>query len=126
MAEKLQMNDGLGLPYSLEAEQSVLGAVLVEPDKINDIADMLKPEFFYLPEHQAIYGVMLQKMMENDRIDFVTTLEALKSDGFFSGEDGKSYLLKLANTVPFLSNLPNYAKIVREKYEARCLIRAAR
>ena len=60
MADKTtQVNDGLGLPYSLEAEQSVLGAVLVEPDQINHIADVLKPEYFYLPEHQAIFAVML-------------------------------------------------------------------
>ena len=52
-------------PQSLEAEQSVLGAVLVDPDKISELADKLKTEFFYLPEHQAIYGAMLQKMMEN-------------------------------------------------------------
>ncbi len=121
-----QVNDGLGLPYSLEAEQSVLGAVLVEPDSINELGDKLKPEYFCLPEHQAIFRVMLQKMLENERIDFVTVLEALKAERFFSNEDGKAYLLKLANTVPFLSNLKQYAKIVREKYEARCLIKAAR
>ena len=84
MADKTtQLNDGLGLPYSLEAEQSVLGAVLVDPDQINQVADLLKPEFFYLPEHQAIFSVMLQKMMGNERIDFVTVLESLKSNGFF-------------------------------------------
>ncbi len=121
-----QVNDGLGLPYSLEAEQSVLGAVLVEPDSINLLADKVRTEFFYLPEHQAIYRVMLQKMLENQRIDFVTVLESLKAERYFSTEDGKAYLLKLANTVPYLSNLENYAKIVRDKYEARCLIKAAR
>ena len=127
MADKTtQMNDGLGVPYSLEAEQSVIGAVLVDPEQINQIADVLKPEHFYLPEHQSIFSVMLQKMMRNERIDFVTVLEALKAEGFFSSEDGKAYLLKLANGVPFISNLPNYAKIVREKFEARCLIKAAR
>ena len=121
-----QVNDGLGLPYSLEAEQSVLGAILVEPDKINELADTLKVEHFYLPEHRSIFAVMMAKMIRNERIDFVTVLESLKSEGFFSSEDGKSYLLKLANTVPFISNLPNYAKIVRERYEARCLIKASR
>ena len=124
--ERQQAADGLGLPYSLEAEQSVLGAVLVEPKSIDELADKLRPEEFYLPEHQAIYRAMLQKMMENKKIDFVTILEALKSDGYFSTEDGKSYLMKLANTVPFLANLSNYAAIVRQKYEARRLIQAAR
>ncbi len=128
MADKVkqQESDGLGLPYSLEAEQSVLGAVLVEPECINELADKLRAEEFYLPEHQAIYQAMVQKMVENKKIDFVTILEALKSDGYFSTEDGKAYLLKLANTVPFLANLSNYAAIVRQKYEARRLIKAAR
>ena len=94
-------NDGLGLPYSLEAEQSVLGAVLVEPESIMQIADKLVPEHFYLPEHQSVYTVMLEKLRNNQRIDFVTVLESLKSEGFFSSEEGKAYLLKLANTVPF-------------------------
>lgn len=123
--EELNANDGLGLPYSLEAEQAVLGAVLVDPDSINAVADKVSAEEFYLPEHQAIFRVMMQKMIENRRIDFVTVLESLKSEGYFSTEEGKAYLLKLANTVPFLANLENYAAIVREKYEARCLIKAA-
>ncbi len=127
MADRTQqVNDGLGLPYSLEAEQSVLGAVLVEPDCINIVGDKLRPEFFYLPEHQAIFRVMVQKMIQNERIDFVTVLESLKSERYFAGEEGKAYLLKLANVVPYISNLENYAAIVRDKYEARCLIKAAR
>ena len=105
--------DGLGLPYSLEAEQAVLGAVLVEPQCMNDVADALRTEHFYLPEHQAIFRVMSDKMNENRTIDFVTVLESLKSEGFFAGEEGKAYLLKLAQTVPFIPNLPNYIKIVR-------------
>ncbi len=127
MAEDtLHVGDGLGLPYSLEAEQAVLGAVLVEPHCINDVADALRAEHFYLPEHQSIYRVMCDKMNENRTIDFVTVLEALKSQGFFAGEEGKAYLLKLAQTVPFIPNLKNYIKIVREKFDARQLIVASR
>ncbi len=124
--ETLHTGDGLGLPYSLEAEQAVLGAILVEPHCINDVADALRAEHFYLPEHQSIYRVMSEKMNENRTIDFVTVLEALKSQGFFAGEEGKAYLLKLAQTVPFIPNLPNYIKIVREKFDARQLILASR
>lgn len=127
MAEKDTLyNDGLNLPYSLEAEQAVLGAILMEPDSMNQVADMLRPEYFYLPEHQAIYRVMSTKMMESQVIDFVTVLEALKADGAFSGEDGKAYLLKLAQIVPSISNIGHYARIVREKHDVRSLIRAAR
>ena len=117
-------NDGLNLPYSLEAEQAVLGSVLMDPECINQVADVLRPEYFYLPEHQAIYRVMSAKMMESQTIDFVTVLEALKSDGFFSGEEGKAYLLKMAQMVPSISNIGNYARIVREKYDVRSLIHA--
>lgn len=119
-------NDGLNLPYSLEAEQAVLGAILLDSDSINRVADGLRPDYFYLPEHQAIYRVMSQKMMDSQTIDFVTVLEALKSEGFFSGEEGKAYLLKLAQIVPSISNIENYARIVREKYDVRSLIHAAR
>ena len=119
-------NDELNLPYSLEAEQAVLGAILMDPESINRVADALRPEYFYLPEHQAIYRVMSQKMLESQTIDFVTVLEALKSEGFFSGEEGKAYLLKLAQIVPSISNIENYARIVREKHDVRSLIHAAR
>lgn len=124
--ETLHTGDGLGLPYSLEAEQAILGAILVEPHCINDVVDALRAEHFYLPEHQSIYRVMSEKMNENRTIDFVTVLESLKSQGFFAGEEGKAYLLKLAQTVPFIPNLPNYIKIVREKFDARQLIIASR
>lgn len=116
----------LNLPYSLEAEQAVLGAILIEPDSINQVADTLRADHFYLPEHQAIYRVMSTKMMESQIIDFVTVLEALKNESFFSGEEGKGYLLKLAQIVPSISNITNYARIVREKYDVRSLIHAAR
>lgn len=116
----------LNLPYSLEAEQAVLGAILIEPDSINQVADTLRADHFYLPEHQAIYRVMSTKMMEFQTIDFVTVLEALKNESFFSGEEGKGYLLKLAQIVPSISNITNYARIVREKYDVRSLIHAAR
>ncbi len=118
--------DELSLPHSLEAEQAVLGAVLMESDCINQVADVLRPEHFYLSEHQAIYQIMLTKLMENKTIDFVTVLEALKSESFFSAEEGKNYLLKLAQIVPSISHIGNYAKIVREKYDIRRLIQVSR
>lgn len=119
-------SDGLNLPYSLEAEQAVLGSVLMDPASLNQVADVLRPEDFYLPEHQAVYRVMCEKLMASQTIDFVTVLEALKSEGFFSGEEGKAYLLRLAQMVPSISNIGNYARIVREKHDVRSLIQAAR
>ncbi len=118
--------DELNLPYSLEAEQAVLGSILMEPECINQVADALRPEHFYLPEHQAIFRVMTAKLMESQLIDFVTVLEALKAEPFFAGEEGKKYLLKLAQIVPSISNITHYARIVREKCDVRMLIKAAR
>ncbi len=82
--------DTLNLPYSLEAEQAVLGAILIDPAGINLAADHLSADHFYLPEHQAIFRVMVAKMIASQTIDFVTVLEALKAEGFFAGEEGKS------------------------------------
>ncbi|MBR2338543.1 MAG: replicative DNA helicase [Clostridia bacterium] len=126
MANRPDSFDELNMPYSLEAEQAVLGAVLMEADCINRVADILRPEHFYLPEHQSIYGIMLAKMIESKTIDFVTVLEALKTETYFKGEEGKNYLLKLAQIVPSISNIENYARIVREKYDVRRLIHVSR
>ncbi len=118
--------EGLNLPHSLEAEQSVLGSILIDAESLNQVADVLKAEHFYLPEHQLIYGVMIQKMMQNEVIDYVTVLEALKSEGMFSGEEGKAYLLKLAQMVPSVSSIKRYAEIVQQKSNIRKLIAASR
>lgn len=126
MQEKFTAEDGLNLPYSLEAEQAVLGAVLIEPSCIDLVADKLMPEHFYLPEHQAVYRIMVGKMIANQTIDFVTVLEALKQSDFFTEKDGKTYLFKLTQMVPSVSNVEHYATIVREKYDVRQLISAAR
>lgn len=123
--KKKEYSDNLNLPYSLEAEQAILGAVLLDPNSLSQI-EGLREEHFYLPEHRAIYRVMCDKMMAGETIDFVTVREALKSEGFFEGEEGKAYLLKLAQTVPFISNISRYATIVREKAQLRALIRTCR
>ncbi len=118
--------DELNLPHSLEAEQAVLGAVLMESSCIMQVADILKPEHFYLAEHQAIYTIMLEKLLQSKTIDFVTVLESLKAESFFSEEEGKNYLLKLAQIVPSISNVSNYAHMVRDKYDVRRLISVSR
>ncbi|MBQ3133488.1 MAG: replicative DNA helicase [Clostridia bacterium] len=125
--KKPAYNDNLNLPYSLEAEQSVLGSVLIDASCMDLVADMLpNEEYFYLPEHQAVYRVMLQKMMANRTIDFVTVLEDLKSEGFYAGEEGKTYLYKLTQIVPSVGNVSRYAEIVRAKFDIRRLINATR
>lgn len=118
--------DGLALPYSAEAEQAVLGSIILEPDSLDRIAEMLsKPEYFHLSIHRVIYSAMLEMFTEGKSIDFVTLLERLKLDPGFDKTNGKSYLVSLTENCPSISNIEIYAKIVREKYDVRRLINAA-
>ncbi len=104
------------LPFSLEAEQSVLGAVLVEPSSILLVADTLKPfSFFYVPQHKAIFEALCNMFELNRTIDFVTLLEWLKKNNVYDDAGGKAYLTQLAQTVPSAANIVTYASIVREK-----------
>ncbi len=119
--------NGLNLPFSPEAEQSVLGAVLLDSSCMDRVAEILpKPEYFYLTSNRLIYGAMLQMFTEGRPIDFVTVLETLKQAGDFDEAEGKTYLLQLAQLVPSISNVESYARIVRDKYDVRTLITTAR
>ncbi len=118
--------DGLNLPYSLEAEQSVLGAILLDQSLLPRVLEMLKPEHFHITLHQSIYSVMIKMYTTGRIIDFVTVLEELKAEKIFDDESGKNYLLQLVQLVPSTTNVEAYAKIVREKYYVRTLILTAR
>ncbi len=118
--------EGAALPFSTEAEQSVLGAVLIDPASINQVADILQPEYFYIPQHQAIFTTLLSMVELNRTIDFITLLDRLKTMGVYDEAGGKSYLTQLAQLVPSSANIINYAEIVREKYYLRSLITASR
>lgn len=114
------------LPYSLEAEQSVLGAILIDPECVQDIAVRLRAEHFYISAHRQIYEIM-QLMLENSRtIDIVTLLDELKIRGVYDEKTGREYLLQLAEFVPSTANVDRYVQIMVEKYYLRSLIEASR
>lgn len=112
-------------PFSLEAEQSVLGAILIDPGSFNLVADTLRPDHFYLPQHKAIYKIFLTMFFESKAIDSVTVLDEVKKAGLYDDAGGKAYLLQLAQIVPTSSNIEKYSDIVREKHSVRSLLRAA-
>ena len=119
--------NGLRMPYSHEAEQAVLGAVLMEPDVIADVAQILpSSEYFYLANHRTIYAVMLSMFTAGQPVDQITVLEALKTERDFDEASGKTYLYQLAQSCPSIANVENYARIVRDKYDVRALMNAAR
>lgn len=117
--------DGGRLPYSVEAEQSVLGSAIIDPKCLNDIAPLMKTEYFYIPQHKEIYSVMAEMYELSQTIDFVSLLEKLKRNGVYDEAGGKAYLTQLVQTVPSAANVLTYVSIIRERYYARALMTAA-
>lgn len=117
----------LNLPFSPEAEQSVLGAVLLDSSCMDRVAEILpRADYFYQTSNGLIYSVMLEMFTEGKPVDFVTVLEKLRQTQGFDEANGKTYLLQLAQLVPSISNVEYYANIVRDKYDVRTLITTAR
>lgn len=119
--------DGFNLPYSPEAEQAVLGAIILDGNVLDEIVGILgDSKYFHIATHRTIYSVILDLFNRGKNIDFVTLLESLKMDKHFDDATGKTYLMDLASNCPSISNAKEYAKIVREKYDVRSLINASR
>ena len=118
--------EGTYLPFSNEAEQSVLGAIIIDPPSINMVMDKLKPDHFYVPQNRRIYDILCSISTANKTIDFITVLEKLKSDGLFDVNSAKSYLTTIAQSVPTSANITTYAEIVTERYYVRSLMIASR
>lgn len=111
-------------PHSREAEESVIGAVLLSVDAANEVMDQVHPEDFYVPAHQAIYESMRELFDANQAIDAVTVSEALRRRGELEKVGGVQYLTRLVDIVPSTSNVHYYAGIVEEHAKRRDLIRA--
>lgn len=115
--------DNGDLPFSLEAEQAVLGAILLDPSCISVVTMILKPEYFYLPQHKAIFSTIISlDAAHGGKIDPLLVLDSLRKEKIFDDEAGKTYLLQLSKNVPSTANVDSYAKIVREKFYIRSLI----
>ena len=111
------------MPFSLEAEQSVLGSILINPECISELASELKSKDFYLEDHQEMYLAMLELFQQNRTIDLVTLIDALVHRGVYKDEEEtKRYIKLIAEIVPSASNVKDYAKIVHDKAILRSLI----
>ena len=118
---------GVNLPYNMQAEQSVLGAALLQADIIPELVELLRPEMFYARQNGQIFAEMVRLFTAGQTVDFVTLLDAVTGEGVFESADAaKVYLTGLAETVPSISNVQAYAKIVQEKYLVRQLMGAAK
>jgi replicative DNA helicase len=112
-------------PQNIEAEQSVLGAVLIEQSSIAKISDLLNPEDFYREAHRLIYRAALGLFERGEAIDFITVVDLLRRENTLEQAGGIAYITSLANGVPTAANITFHAKIVQEKSLLRRLIAAA-
>ena len=123
LAKENDMLLGMEMPYSLEAEQSVLGAVLVEPGCLAELVEHLRPESFYRPQHRAIFTEMVRIFTAGEPVDFITVLEAAKEAEIFPSEqEAKVYLSHLMEIVPSVRNLDAYVGIIQDKQVLRSLL----
>ncbi len=112
------------LPFSMPAEQSLLGAVLIDPASLNEVADLIVSEDFYLSEHKQIYLAMHELFLANSEIDVVTLIDMLVTKGIYDKSGGEDYIRTLTEAVPDALNIKDYARIVKEKSVLRQLISA--
>ena len=112
-------------PQSIEAEQSVLGGLLIDRDAVIEVAELLRPEDFYRSHHGTIYGAILDLYERREPVDIVTVSEVLERQGRLDEVGGAAYLTSLINLTPTAVNAVHYARIVERKGVLRNLISAA-
>lgn len=124
----LTLSENNKIPFNVEAEQAVLGSILLDYHCLDDVAEILPScEYFYMENHKAIYSVIMEMYALNRPIDFVTVFEKLKFLNVFEDQaEIKSYLMELLQLVPSISSVSNYANIVKDNYNVRVLILAAK
>lgn len=123
-AIKERNNQGNLLPQNIEAEEAVLGAILVNPDVITKVVETLKPESFYKPAHKYVYEAMLQLFNTNERIDLVSVSDVLSYSSKLETVGGRAFINDLSYKTITTSNIEYYARIVQEKAVKRALINA--
>lgn len=112
-------------PQNLEAEKALLGSIMLDPEKIYDIGDVIRPETFYAEKHRIIFKTMEELSNRKEPIDLLTVSTKLKENNQLEQIGGMSYLTDLVNSVPSASNAEHYAQTVHKKHLMRKLIAAS-
>ena len=110
------------MPVSIEAEQALLGSLIVNPESFDKVAGSITEADFYLDEHKHIYSALIKMFNQSKVIDTVTLVNTLVEEGDRDTSGGIQYISLLANSVPAVSNIKDYARIVKEKSTLRSLI----
>ena len=112
-------------PQSLEGEQAVLGAMLIDRVAIEKAAEILRAEDFYRDAHRVIFEAILALVEKDEPVDLLTVREQLRLQDVLDNVGGPGYLIQLMNAVPAAANVEHYAHIVEEKAILRRLIDAS-
>lgn len=112
------------IPQNIEAEEAVLGAILVNPNVVTKVVEFLTPDSFYKPAHKYVYEAMLQLFNENERIDIVSVSDVLSFNSKLEVIGGRAFVNDLSFKTITTANIEYYAKIVQEKAIKRSLINA--
>ncbi|MGN0601435.1 MAG: replicative DNA helicase [Oscillospiraceae bacterium] len=117
---------GRELPYSLEAEQAVLGGILLDPTILPKVIEILKPESFYRPQHQQLFSIMMRMFTTAKTEDIITVIDEAVTMGIFeTSAMAKTYLSGIMESVPSTANIESYCQIIKEKYQIRSLVNIA-
>jgi len=112
-------------PHSIEAEESIISAILIDNSILYDFSEILHPEDFYKPTNRKIYEAISELFKKSEPIDLVTLTNALKGNGHLEEIGGATYLARIVDTVPLAVNARHYAQIVHDKASLRRLIEKA-
>ena len=123
--ENLPERSGRLPPQDVDAERSVLGAMLLDEGAASDVLSLLGPDDFYRPAHARVFESMQQLFEKNEPLDEVTVVAQLRATGQLEGVGGATYLATLTQSVPTAANAAHYARIVRDRALSRRLINAA-
>lgn len=119
-------NESPKTPFSLEAEQSVLGGVMLDNETWDSVAEILIDQHFYRPEHRLLFRTLEKLIEESKPLDVVTVSEELDRSGDLQQFGGLEYLVELARNTPSISNISTYAEIVRDRALLRQMIQVAK
>jgi replicative DNA helicase len=112
-------------PQNIESERALLGSIMLRPEALAEIMDILRPEAFYADKHKTIFEAMVHLYERREPIDLLTLSSKLKESVDLDRIGGMSYLTEMVNSVPSSSNAEHYAEIISKKYTMRRLIEAA-
>lgn len=110
------------VPYSAEAEQVVLGSILLDPRQMEKAVTLLAPEHFYIEKHRRIFTAMLELYNLSQPIEAVMLIEKMRESDSFDEQTDKEYLISLAESASMIGNIEQYSKIIKEKAGLRHII----